>query len=289
MTPKSLPKIAFTYWSGDQLSYLHLLTIKSVHFFNPDTKIIIYTNKKTNAQITWTTGEHSVLYKKVYSLDVFNNIPNVEIIEIDIQKYLNTDTVFSDVHCADFVRIWKLFEHGGIWFDMDILFLKPFWRRDDVILPAPYLTATMKSAVAVDIWTGFLISYPQAPFLSTILKSARHTLQTTKPQNLTYQHIGPYLWTEEMKKSPESVYLLNSALLYPYEYYELNELFDHSSAKQRVTDKVIGIHWFNGAPDVRSFLQKHIHISQIHNPKTILEVELKRLFELGVFQEHDLL
>mgnify|MGYP000527715755 CR=1 FL=1 len=54
---------------------------------------------------------------------VLYSIPNIDIVEIDFQqKYGVTETLFHS-YLADILRIKKLEEHGGVWFDTDILFL----------------------------------------------------------------------------------------------------------------------------------------------------------------------
>ena len=60
-----IPKIVFTYWEGDQLSELHYLTIYSLHKYNPELDIIIYTDENPkNILREWNTHEHSIDIQK---------------------------------------------------------------------------------------------------------------------------------------------------------------------------------------------------------------------------------
>ena len=57
-----IPRIIFTYWEGDQLSALHYLTIYSLHKYNHELDIIIYTDENPkNILREWNSPEHSIL------------------------------------------------------------------------------------------------------------------------------------------------------------------------------------------------------------------------------------
>ena len=43
---KNVPHLAFTYWSGDTLTPLHILTLKSLILHNEDMEVIVYTTSK---------------------------------------------------------------------------------------------------------------------------------------------------------------------------------------------------------------------------------------------------
>ena len=58
-----IPKIVFTYWEGDQLSELHYLTIYSLHKYNPELDIIIYTDENPK-NILIESGNEKVDHKK---------------------------------------------------------------------------------------------------------------------------------------------------------------------------------------------------------------------------------
>ena len=133
-----IPKIVFTYWEGEQLSELHYLTIYSLHKYNPELDIIIYTDENPkNIFREWNTSQHSI--------DIQKTIPLSKLVEVNPNKIFlrlinfNNDYHFDNnisiVFKADFIRIAKLYEHGGIWFDMDILFVKPiqdFFFKEDI-------------------------------------------------------------------------------------------------------------------------------------------------------------
>jgi hypothetical protein len=282
----AIPKLAFTFWSGDQLSYLHVLTIKSVCFFNPDYEIVIYTTKQPEGAAPtrqWKTEEHNLAYSELFSLSELGKLRNVDIRYVDLADYTGCAAEFSDVHIADAVRILKLKEHGGIWFDFDILFLKPFWEDFSEIMQPEHSVVTMKSPSAAHIWTGFLVAEPNAPLLTRLHARVLDILRTKTSHVMSYQEIGPFLWTALINEDREGLNLIDPRYMYPYAWNETLEYFTSVDKQTRATGTTIGIHWFNGALRTRKFINigsKHI---RVHNPKTPFERDLKRLHDLGVF------
>ena len=162
-----IPKILFTYWEGEQLSNLHYYTIYSLHKYNPELEIIIYTDESpTNILKEWNSNEHSI--------DIKNKIPLSKLIEINPEyikfKYINFKNEYninnniSVIYKADFIRIAKLYEHGGIWFDMDILFTNSiptfFFMATDIDV---YIFI-YKNIVA----TGLLACIPKCKYLENL-------------------------------------------------------------------------------------------------------------------------
>ena len=56
----TIPDKIFTYWEGESLSYLHYLTILSLHKLNPEKKITIYTSFGGVSNKNWDTKEHLI-------------------------------------------------------------------------------------------------------------------------------------------------------------------------------------------------------------------------------------
>jgi len=127
-----ISKRCFFYWGKSRLSYLRYLTIATFSHYNPTWEIIIYTPLITQTGISWTTAEQK--YGDNY-IDCFDRIRehNVIIKEMDFRG-INFYNEASDVHKSDFLRWWLLHEYGGLWVDMDILFIKPM---DDLIFNTP--------------------------------------------------------------------------------------------------------------------------------------------------------
>jgi hypothetical protein len=269
-----IPKIVFTYWEGEQLSILHYLTIYSLHKYNPELDIIIYTDKNpTNILREWNTHEHSINIKKIIPLSKLIEInPNKIFLKpINFKKEYNLDNNISIVFKADFIRIAKLYEHGGIWFDMDILFIKSipdFFFKEDI-------DAFIFNYSGV-LPTGFLASIPKTKYLENLYNLSLQIIKNKKIYN--YQKIGPIIWIEEYiklnKKPKKKIKTLDNNFVYPFLWNQLNQLFKKSNAI--IPENTFGIHWFNGAPITKEYINQ-LDINNINPDNSLFD---KLIYEI---------
>ena len=123
-----IPKVLFTYWSGADLTYLHLISLRTVQFFHPRSKIIVYTDASgisVGKLKNQSLSEHTVPVKFTYDFKTeVSKLSGIEVVELDMGAMLQTSEPTFHAFCADYVRIYKLYEHGGVWFDLDLFFTK---------------------------------------------------------------------------------------------------------------------------------------------------------------------
>lgn len=241
--------IVFTYWEGEDFSILHYFTILSLHKYNPNINIIIYTTKyPTEKLVSWNTGEHSVrITNKMQFKDVLCiNSDRILIKEIDFKEEYDLNNDISCVFKADFTRIVKLYEHGGMWFDMDILFTKPIpsymfeFNDNKEINYFSYMNA---------IPTGLISCIAHSKYM-TILKNQLYELIPILNQNKSenYQIIGPSLWKEIFISNQticnDTMKLIETTDIYSILYTHLHDLY--SDTGFIIPVNTWGIHWYNG-------------------------------------------
>ena len=230
------------------MSYLHYYTILSLVKLNPGMEIRIYTAKvPSNTVVQWSSGEHSVRIQRTIPLKEICAIsPDIQLIPIDFEKDYSITRDVSVVYKADFIRIAKLYEHGGLWFDFDLLFIKPLPSRlfetgHDMIIFVYHRT----------IPTGFLSSTPKNKYITNLYTNA---LERIKGGNIgEYQHIGPDLWKTTILHSLDTnVAILENDIAYPYMPEDCSLFFNSNT--DLCTDSTICIHWFNGSTSAKQYI-----------------------------------
>lgn len=247
-----IPKIFFTYWEGDQLSILHYYTIYSLHKLNPEQEIIIYTSEiESNIFRKWVTDEQSIFINDLISINKILTINEEKIIlkKINFNTDYGLDNNLSIIHKADFIRISKLYEHGGMWFDFDVLFIKPipnylFENKD-------FYYFTYHNTIP----TGLLLSKPNTLYLNVLFNQ---TLEILKNHNITsYQVIGPDIWADNIYKNPlylENSECLDNILVYAYDCVNYHLLYE--STYNLFNENSFACHWYNGGTHTKKFINK---------------------------------
>ena len=112
------PIIWHSYWNGD-LNEKHLICIRSCYYFN----VLGYKNRKIILWLEKNIPNHyNQEIKKYAEIKEFNYDREIKDTICASQKfYLNRENL---PFYSDFIRTLLLLKYGGIWFDLDILFLK---------------------------------------------------------------------------------------------------------------------------------------------------------------------
>jgi len=261
----SIPTIAFSFWEGNQFTYLHYLTIVTFSKHNPDFEIYIYQTVEDSNLVAWSTGEHSRVYDvSRIDINILKNIPNVRFIPIDFAKELGYHRPLSSVWKSDIVRILKLYEHGGFYIDFDTLFIN---KVDSSLF-------NIEQEIGFNTYNevinnAFIVAKPRAAITKHILDQIINILETN---NITteYQQFGPSLITKLIMNTPlkHAVYFIPNEMTCPYIWNEMNELFNSMNVKY--TKKTFCIHWYNGSDISREYCST-FNINMIDKNRNIFE------------------
>ena len=264
----SVPKLAFTYWKGKNFSPLQILSVQTLSYYNPDLQIIIYYNVDGESNIIpWKTGEHTRELTSISDIFSLKELKNVTFKEVDFKNIFGVD-VTNAVYLADIIRIYKLYEHGGIWFDLDIFFIK---KIPDMFFTMKESLGLFKELTESNLFrcvpTGFIIAKPKNTFCSKLIACVSDILNDIS--NIKeYQKFGPHVWRQLYNeihqdrnlKLPfinikQSIDIRNydSEYIYPYRPYELEKMY-YSNTTNQLSPNLIGIHWFNGAAISTDFI-----------------------------------
>ena len=249
---EDLPNIAFTFWEGKEFSYLHLLTVQSLAHYNPDLTILIYSSEvETDIHSTWTTNEHGVaITNNLSNISLLRSIKNVQFVKVNMDAYFPGLSTMSCIHKSDILRIMKLKEHGGIWFDFDILFFRPI---------TPSLLRLRRHDIGIfkyeeHIAIGFIFSHPNNPIFKYLTTAIAILLDRNSASE--YQSIGSRLWDRLMALPiiQSHIQLLPNYICYSYTASQVHSLY--YSNKDITLQDTIGIHWYNGSPLTKRYINQ---------------------------------
>jgi hypothetical protein len=244
--------IAFTFWEGEQFSYCHFLTIKSLLHFNPELRVIIYsTNLKPITSLKWNTKEQELILNNKYDQNELKLFKNVELVSVDLSKEMDYDcSELTAVWRSDIVRILKLYEHGGIYFDFDTLFINK--------IPEDLLNTNechFNKYYGV-LNNAFLVAPPKSPIIKIILDNIKLILHSNQINN-NYMLFGSPLITRLLLKQNgtpnfDGIKFIPNKLNCPYLCDQIDKLF--YSNIDLTTESTFAIHWYNGSNISRKFV-----------------------------------
>lgn len=236
---EKIPKIVHFYWSGAPLSYIRYFTVYSFKQLNPDWKIYMHTEKDLTStnKIFWRTPEQKEFYSgKDYSAKALD-------LADEIMYHDFSGTKVSGLHGStksDYLRWQLLHKYGGLWSDLDILYVQSMECLPENIEANKHIEdCVIIKGVCYSI--GFLLSMPDSHFYGEMVRKAETT------PLVGYQSLGSPMIKEVDKrfhKDPKPL-KLNWKSVYPLDYAELYQYTTSNPSFIKDPD-IIGYHWYAG-------------------------------------------
>lgn len=251
-----IPQVLHLYWGGHRLSYLRYLTVKTFRDLNPDWQIKLHLPTViSDVAPRWHTFQQK---DSCVEHDYLDRV-DADIVMHDFSHY-GFDNHAHEVHKSDFLRWLLLSQEGGVWSDIDILYVRPISALQDNTPHNQEVDTVLCPLIPPKKHTvGFLMSAPGNEFSSWMHQTSRDQYDPEIYQCMgsdilnqrfasieDFQHQFPanrFLFLD-----PTSVYSVTSKDI--HRFYEPEQ--KHTRKKMQ-NPAVIGFHWFGGHPLSQTF------------------------------------
>ncbi len=243
-----IPRRALFFWGNAKMSWLRAMTIVTFRKFHPDWKIILHTPSNfETVDGGWNTHEiqDSTEYQGPdYSHLVEHQIDEVRVVDFEPELLKK----LGPVQRSD---VWRYAEliNGGVYLDMDIVFLRPLdslidnWERQNIDVGINYEPSWSQFGSI-----GMLVASDSNRFFGEVWKLALDCV--TKDY---YQSAGVMMLTHKFHSFDELSALypadrfcnLPLNLIMPVMWYNAWKLW---SPCDRLPGNHFGVHWFAGHP-----------------------------------------
>lgn len=267
----NIPKILHVYWGTGTLPYLRYLTIDSFLRHNPGWQVVLWQPRYPAKIVTWNTKELDYKEEWVDSLPQVLDLPVKQEL-VDFTKFgLSND--MSEVHKSDYLRYWVLYTYGGVWSDMDILYLDQIAKMK-VNKPE---NNTKETFVCISPTYGHSIGFLMAAKGSAYFKRLLDVIEVNpeKYQCLGADACNHYFPTlrDICKISPAMD--IGMEAVYAYDARQIRLIYNGTNIN-KFTLGTIGIHWFAGHQLAGEFLRS-TGGGLINLPNNILSNLIKRM------------
>lgn len=254
-----IPKTVHFYWGRSKLSYLRFLSVESFQRHNPDWTIEVHVPAiPSNTAPAWDTFQQKNANIEHDYFDELSGIDGVTIVEHDFSDY-DFDNNAHEVHKSDFLRWRLLASQGGVWSDIDILYVQPMTQLIDNTEANAHIDTVLCPLIPPNKHTvGFLMSGPDNQFCSWMHQTSRACYDPA-----VYQCMGSdilnrnFATLESFRERFDNEFLfLDRYSVYAVTSKQIESFFQpvDSGIKKRIARPgVIGLHWFAGHPSSQDF------------------------------------
>lgn len=246
-------QIAF-FWAEERMSWMRYLTLLSFRKLNPDWPISLYVSSEYRLCGEW--GIESQDWHGEIGKDYRNQL---EKLNIKIEKWTPPRLARGSdpVKQSDVFQWWYLYEIGGFYADMDILWVHSCAQLYDKI-------SKYEVVLSITDWgfpIGFLAGVAETRLYKHVLDKA-----ILRAGESSYQSSGVHAVYEALKLSRDNIRGAKESLkaryneriynlkpkesVYPFSWKEVGKIF---STRLKLENDELGIHWFGGSKVAQSY------------------------------------
>jgi glycosyltransferase involved in cell wall biosynthesis len=269
-----IPKKIFFYWGGSDLSWMRYMTLYSFRKMNPNWEMTLYVSYNNIGNKGWN-GDEDQDYYNYKGDNYFNKLKNLNIqikpaeFPIKIQDKLKN---LSPVHKSDIFRYYKLYEDGGLYCDMDVLFFRPIDDFYKKIIENGYDTIIHEYQSSEKTLTiGFLGASVNNKYYKNLFEFGINEIlikDKNKKIEDNYQSMGVQLiykmftghlhssniYKHILAKYPYlNFYNLPTNLIYKFDWTKINYCFTNSIKIDGFDKDSIGYHWYGGGVESQKY------------------------------------
>jgi hypothetical protein len=248
-----IPKIAHFYWGGGALSYLRFLSVASFKKQNPDWQVQVHVPSVDSvAPADWDNNISQDFRTQLVELDV-------DVVAHDFDSYGFTNQA-HEVHKSDFLRWRLLATQGGLWSDIDILYIRSMNNLAENSAENSTVDTALCPLMPPNKHTvGFILGSANNAFY-------KHTSELSlKNYNPTvYQCMGSDLINGRFEsfesfgqQFPQHCFIfLNKKGVYSITSKTIDQFYQPitvDTQKKLINSRIIGYHWFGGHPQSQQF------------------------------------
>jgi hypothetical protein len=249
----------YFFWGGSALSWMRYMTLYSFRKFNPDWEMILCLSENTITKKNWDSYETQDFYNYVGS----SCLEKISELSIHIESVKFPDdfkaNIISPVHESDLYRYYKLYNDGGFYSDMDVLYFRPiddFYNSlcenntDTVLYHCPsyaaigFLAADKDNCFYKDLF-NFATSIETVSSYQAFGVGLIYQFCEIEKNRVSIDSIGDIL---RSKYKSLNIYSIPDFLVYQYDWTEVSKVFSKAYDISKFNQKAIGYHWYAGSP-----------------------------------------
>jgi len=259
-----IPKKIFFYWDGKQLSWMRYMTLYSFRKMNPDWDMTLYISSNDNKKQMWSGKAEQDYFSYTKNDTYFSKLEELNITIKPVifpDSHINFVKNMNPVFRSDIFRYYKLYEEGGFYSDMDVLFFRPMDDLYDDLEKNDSDTLFFQEINLTSI--GFLGSSVNNDFYKRLFDNI-----TTVKGMSSYQSFGIIYINNQYKSNPAKptviqkinemhphlkVYNLPVYMVYQYGSSSTGGMYNKNFEISDWHEKSIGYHWYGGNPKSQEY------------------------------------